>query len=201
MELSVQEVGCGRSTCAASLARSSSLDLVVLEYGHLKEEQRIRITSRDNLIYATLVAIGAVCGTAVQLRSTAVLLALPAVCVLLGWTSVSNDRKVTEIGRYIRLNLASKLAMRMPVDSDLFGWESAHRAGPGYRLRVSVQAAASIVTFCLPGAAAILANIDLIVRSWPVAAIVIVESVGVILLAQQVFSNWVLARWASARNS
>lgn len=69
--------------------------LVLAEYQTLKAEQLARIGTRDNLLYATYAAIvGVALAGAGQAR---VLLALPAAGVVLGWTYLANDKKITQI--------------------------------------------------------------------------------------------------------
>lgn len=159
-------------------------DLTVVEYEQLKEEQRLRITSRDNLVYATLVAVGAVCGAALQAGSRPLLLLLPAVCVILGWTHISNDRKVTQIGRHIR---QSGARLSRPVEP--FAWESAHQDVAGYRLHKRIQAAVSLLTFCAPGIAAFAMNWPSATNSPPTLALLLVEAIALALLGQQLVSN------------
>jgi uncharacterized membrane protein YoaK (UPF0700 family) len=171
--------------CGGAPVRTDPTDLALLEYQQLKEEQRLRITSRDNLVYATLVAVGAVCGAALQATSTTVLLLLPAICVVLGWTYVSNDRKVSEIGRHIRLDLVT----RLPASAHAFPWESAHRAGSGYTLHKILQTGVTLLTFCGPGIAALVANRSAATASPPMLVLIIAEAACIALLAHQVLTN------------
>lgn len=158
----------------------------MLEYEQLKEEQRQRIASRDNLVYATLVAVGAVGAAALQ-ASSLMLLLLPPVCVILGWTHATNDRKVWEIGRYLRRTLAVQLAaepLRLP-----FAWETVHRTGDGYRRRQAVQSAVTLLTFCGPGFVAIGVNVAAAGSSAMIAVVVVAETVAMAALAYVVLTN------------
>ncbi|WP_346777045.1 hypothetical protein [Streptomyces sp. HNM0575] len=85
--------------------------LLMLEYERVKGEQQARIGFRDNLLYATLASMAAVV-TAVLQRDgqAALLLLLPPVSVLLGWTYLVNDEKISAIGRYVREELSPRLA-------------------------------------------------------------------------------------------
>ena len=76
----------------------------VAEYEQLKSEQRTRITIRDNLIYATFIALGSAMAFSLSAGNTAgftTLLAVPLVCFALGWTYLRNNHKIASIGRYI----------------------------------------------------------------------------------------------------
>ena len=129
--------------------------VLLAEYEQLKTEQAQRIGHRDQLVYATLTAAGAAVIGAVQAHTTALLLALPPVCALLGWTHLSNDDKVSGIGRYLRHHLAPRLAG--VVGEPVLGWETSHRDQRHRARRKVLQLAANLLTFVLPGAAAIVA--------------------------------------------
>ena len=73
--------------------------LLILEYQQIKDEQRSRIGFRDNLLYATLASIATVVIAAAQAGRAALVLMLPAACLVLGWTYLVNDEKVWAIGR------------------------------------------------------------------------------------------------------
>jgi hypothetical protein len=96
--------------------------LMVVEYEQLKEEQRDRIGFRDNLLYANLVALAAVVAATSTRGGAWLLLLLPPVSTVLGWTYVVNDEKVSAIGRYIRAELRAALGA-MTDRACVFGWE------------------------------------------------------------------------------
>ncbi|MFI5493947.1 hypothetical protein [Actinoplanes sp. NPDC051859] len=134
--------------------------LLLVEYERLKDEQKTRIGFRDNLIYATLASMaGVVAATLAPRGNTGVLLLLPPVCVVLGWTYLVNDEKVSALGRYMRLTLAPKLAELAGASEDdaagIFGWETAHRSDPDRRLRKVSQLIVDLGTFCLPAVSAL----------------------------------------------
>ncbi|MEV6597780.1 RyR domain-containing protein [Actinoplanes sp. NPDC051346] len=134
--------------------------LLLVEYERLKEEQKTRIGFRDNLIYATLASMaGVVAATLAPRGHSGLLLLLPPVCVILGWTYLVNDEKVSALGRYLRLTLAPKLAeLAGASDEDapgIFGWEIAHRSDPDRRLRKVSQLVVDLGTFCLPAVSAL----------------------------------------------
>ena len=105
------------------------LNAYLHEYNKLKDEQIQRIGFRDNMIYVNLVAVGGVAAFAVSDATYLyVLLVIPWVCFVLGWTYLVNDEKISAIGRYIRLVLVKSLGTKLSVsESQLFGWEIAHR--------------------------------------------------------------------------
>ena len=84
--------------------------LLLAEYQAIKDEQKARIGFRDNLLYVTLAVVAAVIAAAGQAKQTAMLLALPPVCVVLGWTYLVNDDKISAIGKYVRGDLGPRLA-------------------------------------------------------------------------------------------
>ncbi|GIF62966.1 hypothetical protein Ais01nite_10010 [Asanoa ishikariensis] len=160
-------------------------ELVIIEYQQLKEEQRQRITSRDHLVYAALATAGAVGGAALQAGARTILLLVPVVSVVLGWTYVSTDRKVTQIGRHIE----HVLAPRLTPTTGTFTWEAAHRCRPGYRLHKRIQVIVSLLTFCGPAVAAVVANSDSAFSSLPILVLATVGLLATAVLAHQLASN------------
>ena len=72
------------------------------EYSKLKDGQRSRIGFRDNLIYVTLVSIGAILSYAIRdPKNYYVFLILPLSNFVLVWTWLLNDEKITSIRKYI----------------------------------------------------------------------------------------------------
>lgn len=121
--------------------REITVDVILTEYKELKAEQRQRIATRDNLLYATLTAIGLVVAASLRANSPAsLLLLLPPVATTLGWTFVRNDRMVTEIGRYMRDVLTARLEL-LSGAGGLLGWERE----PRRRHRVSVRKASNLI--------------------------------------------------------
>jgi hypothetical protein len=123
-------------------------EILLQEYERLKEEQIHRIGTRDNLVYANLLSLAAVVAATIQANSPLMLLLLPPVCVIFGWTYLVNDEKVSAIGRYTRTVLGARLG-------DLAGervldWEDFHRADDRRRSRKIGQLAVDLTTFALP---------------------------------------------------
>lgn len=135
------------------------------EFEALKAEQVQRIGFRDNMLYVTLVVVGAIAAYALEggqndtlpgLRRHA-LLVVPWICVVLGWTSVMNDEKITAIGDYIKKpgGLGDALHATLGCDrAALFRWEDDHRSDDYRRLRKLFQLAVDLTTFVASGAAA-----------------------------------------------
>ncbi|MEU6213284.1 hypothetical protein ABZ891_25715 [Streptomyces sp. NPDC047023] len=148
--------------------------VLVTEYEVLKAEQSARIAARDHLMYATLAVFGA---TAVAIagssRAAELVLLLPPVCIVLGWTYLANDEKVSAIGRYLRTTLRPRLAAAAGVDAgQVLAWESAHRGGP---LRVSgkyLQLAVDLMMFSLPALLCVVLHFQLRGVSQPALTVV-----------------------------
>lgn len=149
--------------------------LLLIEYEQIKGEQRSRIGFRDNLIYAMVAATAAVlAGTLQSHGSRAYLLALPPAAVLLGWTYLVNDEKISAIGRYIRDSLGPQIESITQAQGKAFGWESAHRSDQRRRSRKRIQLAVDLLAFCAtpiaavifyltsPGAAVLLGSLSVI---------------------------------------
>ena len=126
------------------------------EYGTLKAEQLARIGTRDNLLYATLAAYAAVFAAASSAAGrSGVLVAVPLVSLVLGWTYVTNDRKITEIGGYVKDHLAGQVSANPPRGARAFAWETRHRDTAGRRRSKTVQAAVDLLAFPGGGLAAL----------------------------------------------
>lgn len=98
-------------------------EIYLAEYKLLKEEQRSRITVRDNLVYATFTALAAVVFFAFgrDPAHPAVLLLLPVVCLVFGWIYLANDTKISDIGRYFRTELSPKMTNNISATSVSLG--------------------------------------------------------------------------------
>lgn len=106
------------------------LNIWLAEYEKLKLEQSKRIGFRDNLLYVTLGVYGGVASFAASNPANYyAFLILPWTCLILGWTYLVNDEKVSAIGRYIRLTLVKNIKEKTGevAPDSLFGWETAHR--------------------------------------------------------------------------
>ncbi|MCL8017511.1 hypothetical protein [Streptomyces sp. AS02] len=133
--------------------------LLLAEYQTVKDEQKARIGFRDNLLYVTLAVVAAVIAAAAQAKQASMLLALPPVCVVLGWTYLVNDQKISAIGAYVREELGPRLAALAEPGGGFraFGWETAHRGDARRRSRKAVQLLVDLSAFCaVPLAALVL---------------------------------------------
>lgn len=165
--------------------------LLLSEYERIKDEQRGRIAFRDNLVYATLASAAAVLAAALRSNfEPALLLLLPPVSILLGWTYLINDQKISAMGRYIRDTLAPRLAAAAGTRDQVFGWETAHRGDARRVSRKRMQLAADLIAFVLTPTAAILTYLfsgplvaTLVVVSALEAAATAVLSVQIVLYA------------------
>ncbi|WP_190218518.1 hypothetical protein [Streptomyces griseosporeus] len=124
--------------------------LLLAEYQSVKDEQKARIGFRDNLLYVTLAVVAAVIAAAAQAKQSSMLLALPPVCVVLGWTYLVNDEKISAIGRYVRDELGPRLSQLADTSGGFaaFGWETAHRSDARRGTRKAIQCVVDLTAFC-----------------------------------------------------
>jgi hypothetical protein len=122
--------------------------LLLAEYQSVKDEQKARIGFRDNLLYVTLAVVAAVVAAAAQAEQTSMLLALPPVCGVLGWTYLVNDEKISAIGAYVRGELGPRLAELADTEAT-FRWESAHRGDARRAPRKVIQCGVDLLAFCV----------------------------------------------------
>ncbi|GAA4787652.1 hypothetical protein [Streptomyces ziwulingensis] len=170
--------------------------LILAEYEQVKQEQRARIGFRDNLIYATLGVMAAVIGSTLPRGGhLEMLLLLPPLSVILGWTYLVNDEKISAVGRYVRDELAPRLEQLTserltperltPERLEVFGWESAHRRDAHRRSRKRIQLAVDLLTFCVAPLAALAVHLLLGPRHWPLLLISAAETAMLAGLAAQ----------------
>jgi len=167
------------------------IDIQLSEYEKLKQEQIQRLGFRDNLIYANLIAITGVVSIVVENKDRIpVLLVLPLVCLVLGWTYLVNDEKISAIGQYIRTTFSDKVrALIKDKDSVLFGWEIAHRSDKRRVGRKIIQLFVDEFVFVLPGAVAILIFwLDASSNFLPLRWLAGIELLLLLFLGVQIFS-------------
>ncbi|MFF9346410.1 hypothetical protein [Streptomyces sp. NPDC014734] len=121
--------------------------LLLAEYDRIKEEQKARIGFRDNLLYFTLAASTAVLAITVQSGHAQVLLTVPVICLVLGWTYLVNDEKISAIARYIRDQMGPRLAELSDARGTVFGWEAYHRGDASRATRKRLQNAVDLFTY------------------------------------------------------
>lgn len=130
---------------------NSSRAVLLAEYEALKAEQTSRIVLRDRLMYAALAALAATLALVVQPTGRQyLLLLLPLVCMVLGWTYFVNDQKISAIGRYLRRHLAPSLVASAQCADQMLTWESVHRRDPLRRLDKSMQLVVDLLMFAVP---------------------------------------------------
>lgn len=143
--------------------RQQVLSVYLQEYGKLKDEQTKRIGFRDNLLYVTLGLFGTVLALSLGDKANPyALLALPWVSLVLGWTYLVNDEKITAIGRYIRYDLVEKVShltgmaeLGVEEAESVFGWEIAHRGDEGRQRRKIEQLIVDELAFVVSGIVAL----------------------------------------------
>jgi hypothetical protein len=136
------------------------LEIFFNEYDKLKSEQAQRIGFRDNLLYVTLGLFATIMAFAFGKDSSPnALLVIPWVCLILGWTYVVNDEKISAIGRYIRHKLVDKVKVHTGYEDleTLFGWEIAHRSDDRRWSRKIFQLIIDQITFVVSGGIALAA--------------------------------------------
>lgn len=166
---------------------SPELTVLLAEYDKLKDEQKARIDRRDHLVYGTLTAIAATLVTAE--KTPVALLLLPAVTVILGWTHLVNDQKVSAAGRYLRNDLAPRLSEI--TERPVLGWEGSHRSDERRRQRKGLQLVVDVGTFAGPALVALGAYVLLAhppVLGW-LAAVVLLVSAGVLVWQQLAYAS------------
>jgi hypothetical protein len=165
--------------------KGSSLEVLLAEYNCLKSEQAQRIGFRDNLLYVTLGVFGAVVSFAVSDPAHYyALLVIPWVCLILGWTYVVNDEKISALGRYIRYKLVDKVQEHTGHKDleTLFGWEIAHRSDKRRMRRKIQQLIVDEITFVVSGLIALAAFWYLVPNS-PIGVTILSWSELVLLIA------------------
>lgn len=146
------------------------LEVYLQEYCKLKEEQIHRIGFRDNLLYVTLGLFGGILSFALSNQANSyALLVIPWVCLILGWTYLVNDQKISEIGRYIRESLDESIRGQIEIKKNneqtsnadinkpLFGWEGYHRSDDRRSNRKIEQLIIDQITFVVSGLFALFA--------------------------------------------
>ncbi|MDI1479811.1 hypothetical protein [Polyangium sp. y55x31] len=174
------------------------LEVLLGEYGALKSEQSARIGFRDNLLYVTVGAVGAV--TSVALGGFGggggpmyvAFLVVPWVTAILGWTYLVNDQKITAIRMYVEDELAKRVKRSAKARQALFGWEGFHRRDGRRKLRKWIQLVIDLLTFVFSGMAAIAAYVAHVPpdkREGPAWALVLGEIILLVLLGVLFFDS------------
>jgi hypothetical protein len=171
--------------------KNQVLEIFFKEYDKLKSEQLQRIGFRDNLLYVTLGLFGTVVSFAVSSPANYyALLVIPWICLILGWTYVINDEKISAIGKYIRQKLVNRVKEYVDCDEleTLFGWEVAHRTDPHRKRRKIQQLIVDEITFVVSGITA-LSTFWFLVPSSPIGVTIMawVELLLLVALGVEIF--------------
>ncbi len=166
-------------------------EVYLQEYSKLKGEQTARIGFRDNLLYVTLGVFGGVISFALSnLDNAYALLVLPWVCLILGWTYLVNDQKISALGKYIRDELTEKISRQMghtENEKSIFGWEIEHRSDKHRKRRKIEQLIIDEITFVFSGIAALLGFWYLVLQMhWAVQILCWVELVLLVILGLEI---------------
>ncbi|WP_008308995.1 hypothetical protein [Leptolyngbya sp. PCC 6406] len=139
--------------------KEQTLQILLEEYRVLKAEQASRIGFRDNLLYVTLGLFGAISSFALSNSSGHhAFLVIPWVCIVMGWTYVVNDEKISAIGAHIRYTLEGRISALVGGSADnqhLFSWEASHRSDPRRKSRKYLQLFVDEVAFVFSGLTAL----------------------------------------------
>jgi hypothetical protein len=159
----------------------SLIDIYLAEYEKLKDEQVARIGFRDNLIYATLIAVGSILSFALSTTTRSeVVLVIPLATVALGWTYLINDEKISALGHYVRTDLTERIGSIVPAPAgDIFGWERKSSGDKSRLWRKIVQFVVNEALFVLSGLVA--------VTTYLVTAQVIPALFWVVVIMEMVF--------------
>lgn len=126
-------------------------EVFLLEYEKLKDEQRARISIRENLFYIALVVIGAVFSALLTISQLDIgYLALTPILFVISNAYYNNDEIIGRMNVYIRESLAPRLATATGWNVDeLFQWEGYTRSKGRVRRRL-YQLVANLALY--PGA-------------------------------------------------
>lgn len=128
----------------------------LLEFEKLKDEQIGRLTYRDTLFYFTIVIIGGGLATAYSANKEAavILLVLPWAIFIAGVAHITCDRRIEDIGDYIRDRLAPVIADRTKTPrGEVFAWEDYFRNSRWHWARKLLQFATNLMLYSGAGIA------------------------------------------------
>lgn len=172
------------------LDKSSLFNVYLQEYQALKAEQTARIGFRDNLIYIALAAFGGIISFTIANQNYYALLVVPLTCLVLGWTYLINDEKISAIGKYIRQALSAQMIehLDVPQAAQIFGWETAHRSDYNRRRRKIEQLVIDQLTFVFSGIASLATFLSLTpTKPLMTLALAAVEAILLIVLCVEFF--------------
>jgi hypothetical protein len=129
------------------MSDTSLIDVLLTEYEQLKKEQNYRLRTRDYLPVAVLASSGAIVAAMFNFSNRVdLLLLIPVITVILGWIYLTNDEKISSIGKYIRTSISSRISSLLS-EPGIFGWENFHRSDSRRFLRKVSQFVIDIFSF------------------------------------------------------
>lgn len=132
--------------------KRDQLDIYLAEYEKLKDEQIARIGFRDNLLYVSLGLFGAILSFVASSDSGFYgILVIPLVCIVLGWTYLANDEKITAISLYIQIEMTQSISVLTSSSGNFFHWEKFNRSTKGRKRRKTNQFIVNELAFVLSG--------------------------------------------------
>lgn len=172
--------------------QKQKIEVYLQEYSKLKDEQIKRIEFRDNLLYVNLGLFGAVLSfvfvNQTQPYAIYALLVLPWVSLILGWTYLVNDEKISAIGRYIRWKLVKKIGELTGNIESIFGWEIEHKSDRRRRRRKIEQLIVDEITFVFSGVSGLLAFWFLVSQPhWAIQILCWIELILLAILGLEIF--------------
>jgi len=170
---------------------NSNIQFLLSEYTKLREEQNKRIEFRDHMIYLTLGAIGAIFSFGLEKpQFNSAFLILPFICIVLGWTYLANDEKISSIGKYFENYLIPKIDT-LPPDHKLSlsdNWDSIIRKDKKRKGRKIFQLFIDLSIYCFSASLSIVAFLVLN-KNIPfyLHFIIVIEVLLIIFLSVQFF--------------
>ena len=168
---------------------NNNFGFLIKEYEKLKDEQNKRIEFRDQMIYLTLTAIGTIFSFSFEKPDLNIaLLLLPFVCIVLGWTYLTNDEKISAIGNYVRTCLVPKLRECHPDDKLPLNnhWELFSKNDTLRSQRKWFQLFIDLCVFCISGFISIVSFYHLHdILTWSQIILSIIEGILILYLSAQ----------------
>jgi len=169
--------------------RTNLCNLLVKEFEKLKDEQRARIDFRDKMIFVTLGAIGTVFSFVIEKPDYfKLLLVIPLICIILGWTYLINDEKISALGRYFRTDFINQFE-KLNGNTDLVlikNWEEFQRKDVRRRGRKKIQLLIDLFMFCISALSCLAVFLFLDNQISTIKILVVVcETILILMLAYQ----------------
>lgn len=180
--------------------KQQKLDIYFREYDKLKAEQTQRIGFRDNILYVTLGLYSGILSFALSSSiNYYVFIAIPWIGLILGWTYLVNDQKISAIGKYIRSRLTDNIKKQIDDigNEPIFEWEIEHRSDERRKERKIKQLIIDELTFVISGIVALL--IFCFSVSNPPYIIYLICALDLFLLIFLGYDIWILADLALGR--